>query len=439
VQKLLRASGGEGEKITLYRAGDDRAEARVIAETIRKTCGAEGFGYGDFAVLYRTNAQSRVIEEVLKVEGLPYRLIGALSFYRRKEIKDLLAYLKVIVNPSDSFNLLRIINCPPRGIGKKGVDSLVEYADSRGITLFEALTDPPTGEPGGGRWDRLRAFAVLLSELKELAGKEDLVTTIRLVLERSGYGDHLRSEGTVETLDRLENIEEFVRSAEEYARAEILQGRNARVGEFLERTSLMEDTNSQPSASGVISLLTLHNAKGLEFPFVFITGMEEGLLPWGGGDMEDREEIEEERRLLYVGMTRAMTHLHLSHALERMNHGKRIRTMPSRFIREIPAGLMREISASRIGPYTRTSFWVQQEATVDWSSEGEFTSHGDGAFHIGERIFHRHFGGGVVIGTDGQGERLKLTVDFDDWGVKKLYPRFADLRREDESEGGAHG
>ncbi len=429
--KVLRAYRERGEKVAIYRASDDRDEARKIFKTIQKAYVEDGFNFGDFAVLYRTNAQSRVIEEVLRKEGIPYKLVGTLSFYRRKEIKDLLGYLKVMVNPSDSLSLLRIINVPQRGIGEKTTRLLSEYADREGITLYHAL-GTIAGEDNlkGGRLDRLRSFKNLLEELIALSEKEDLPLVVREVLERTGYIQYLEESGTTESRGRIENIDEFVRAVEEYAMPYRLAGETACLLGFLEKTSLIEDVDNLPDSPSGVSLLTLHNAKGLEFPFVFIAGLEEGLLPWGRNGQENSDEVEEERRLFYVGMTRAESRLHLSHAYRRMNHGQLIRTLPSRFLGEIPGEMTTETASRQVRQFSGLFGHGEGRAVEHAAGNEDFPFDGSRESIVGKRIYHREFGGGEVIDSVGYGETLKLTIEFDTYGVKKIYPLYADLRPE---------
>ncbi len=429
--KKLRAEAGAGEKISVYRAADDRDEAKRIADSINRAYVEDGFRFGDFAVLYRTNAQSRVIEEVLRGGGIPYRVIGSLSFYRRKEVKDLLSYLKVAVNPTDSFSLYRIVNVPPRGIGEKTVDLLRERADLLGTTAFEALPElTGDGSLKGARLEGLRAFEDLLAGIVKLAAEETPDLVVREVLDRTGYLEHLGERGTAESRERLGNIEEFVRSVEEYVFTCRERGQKASLVDYLEKTSLMEETDDLSLAPGGVSLLTLHNAKGLEFPFVFITGLEEGLFPWTDDSDGFREDLEEERRLFYVGMTRAMKRLHLSCARQRLSHGRIVLSVPSRFIGEVPREMTEELSSRGPGMVHRrarppTTGFPPPAAGIYADPEWAFE-----AFRPGERVFHTDFGGGVVVDATGWGDSLKLTVEFDDVGKKKIYPLYANLRRE---------
>jgi DNA helicase-2/ATP-dependent DNA helicase PcrA len=429
--KVIRAEREMGEKVTLYRAWDDRDEARRVAGVIRQAYIDDGFNFGDFAVLYRTNSQSRVIEEVLRNEGISYRVVGALSFYRRREIKDLIAYLKVMVNVSDSLSLLRIINVPPRGIGEKTVNFLEALADRSNTTLFDALSDIEAGEElKGDRLKKLMSFHTLLEELVELGGREDLPLVIREVIERTGYLQYLQGEGTAESRGRMENIDEFIRGVEEFVMDCRHRGKVARLVDFLEKTSLIDDVENLSTDPAGVSLLTLHNAKGLEFPVVFITGIEENLLPWSGNDSEFRDDVEEERRLFYVGMTRAKTRLHLSHARRRINHGRLVRSFPSRFLDEIPRELMNEVVSGELRR-AAGSFRPSDRDGFDFGEDvNRFSSDEYRAYTVGDRIVHNEFGGGTVIDIVGYGESLKITVEFDYYGVKKIYPLYADLRKE---------
>jgi DNA helicase-2/ATP-dependent DNA helicase PcrA len=438
--KKLTTNRERGEKIALYRAHDDRDEAAHVAEVINRAYVEDGFSHGDFAILYRTNAQSRVLEEVLRREGIPYQVVGALSFYRRREIKDILAYLKVMVNPSDSNSLMRIINIPPRGIGRKTIETLRGFADRNGLSLYEALTGEGLEKEGiGGRIEKLRSFRCMLDGLIDLAARENPALVLRELIERVDYTRYLQESVAIEPGNRIENIDELVRSSEEFSLICRQMGRDARLIDFLERASLMEDTDDLPSSVSGVSLLTLHNAKGLEFPFVFITGLEEGVLPWGNDGIDSRDEVEEERRLFYVGMTRAQSRLYLSQARQRMNHGQIVRSVSSRFIREIPAELIDERGSSLHGNMVRTvhpdrydGFEIGQD--IDGAAYDGATT-----FAVGDTIYHREFGSGVVIDSDGYGESLKLTIEFDAWGRKKIYPRYATLYKEGEVEGGYLG
>jgi DNA helicase-2/ATP-dependent DNA helicase PcrA len=433
--KVLRAEREEGEKIRLYRGRDDRGEARWVAGEIRKACVEEGFKYTDFAVLYRINAQSRVFEEVMREEGIPYRVIGTLGFYRRREIKDLIAFLKVIVNRSDSYSLLRIINVPPRGIGTRSIERLKGLAARHGTSLYEAMALSETDELlKGKRGEMLRSFRALLDDLVGLAGREGPGLMIREVLERTGYRGYLEEEDTKEALGRLENIDEFVRGADEFTLSWRRGGREASLADFLERTALMEETDASTGGPGGISLLTLHNAKGLEFPCVYIVGLEEGLLPWGGdGRPADGEDIEEERRLFYVGMTRAKTRLGLSYAFQRVNRGRMVHGRPSRFLGELPGELMSTDAPGVLYAASRHAGFEggMGDESVDAAGSIHLDHFSNPSFRPGDRVYHDEFGSGVVLEVVGLGESLKLTVDFDCCGRKKLYPFYANVIRED--------
>jgi DNA helicase-2/ATP-dependent DNA helicase PcrA len=284
----------------------------------------------------------------------------------------------------------------------------------------------------GARGAHLESFALLLGDLAERAREDDPARVIREILDRTGYLESLEERGTPESRGRIENIDEFVRGAEEYALRRRARGEMARLIDFLERTALVEDTDDLTAAEAGISLLTLHNAKGLEYPCVFITGLEEGLFPWRGNDFEDRDDVEEERRLFYVGMTRAKSRLHLSCATRRLNHGRLFYTVPSRFLGEIPAGLVVE----RGSAHHRS--WASRAAApngLDGAGSHFIPFDEPVVFAPGERVIHGEFGAGVVVDAVGRGERLKLTIDFDACGRKKLYPFYANLRKEEEWEG----
>ena len=418
-EKSLWTENAPGEPIIIYHAEDERDEARYVVQEIKNGAGSS---YRDVAVFYRTNAQSRSLEEVFVREGIPYVIVGALRFYERKEIRDVLAYLRVIANPADSISLRRIINTPPRGIGTRTIEHLERMSAERNLSLYEGLKAllrdgelPPIMEK------RLDAFLHMMEDFRTLSlPVRDLALE---VLEQTGYMGYLRGEGTEQALSRVENVEELITVITEYE--ENLANEEKNLEGFLERVALVSDVDNYHDQWNRVSLMTLHCAKGLEFPVVFLTGMEEGLFPHHRRG-EDLEEMEEERRLCYVGMTRAKNRLYLVHAGLRTLFGAQRVGIPSRFLREIPDNLaVREVSSGLA--YAPPTDGVQQDR-----SEITYETNLDEADHIptlcvGQRVRHPKFGEGTIHYCEGTDEKQKIIVFFPSVGAKTLSLRFARL------------
>ena len=338
VDKVLYSQKGDGEKISLYEAEDEADEANYIVRSIRDTSD----NYNQFAVLYRTNAQSRALEEALIAAGIPYRIYGGLKFYDRKEIKDAIAYLKVIYNNDDSQSLRRIINVPKRAIGETTLKHLQEYADANDLSLFSAIIDVDNIETiKSGTASKLKDFAGLILKLKEAESRYSLPEFLSLVLEKSGYLRELQASGTDEDAVRIENLQELVNVANEFEPEEL----DNSLGEFLAQVSLVSDIDSLDEIANNVTLMTLHASKGLEFPIVFLAGCDEGIFP-SARCSNSLSELEEERRLMYVGVTRAETKLYLTTAKRRQMWGEYKYYSPSRFLAEIPANLLDEETSS---------------------------------------------------------------------------------------------
>ena len=338
VDKVLYSQKGDGEKISLYEAEDEADEANYIVRSIRDTSN----NYNQFAVLYRTNAQSRALEEALIAAGIPYRIYGGLKFYDRKEIKDAIAYLKVIYNNDDSQSLRRIINVPKRAIGETTLKHLQEYADANDLSLFSAILDVDNIETiKSGTASKLKDFAGLILKLKEAESRYSLPEFLSLVLEKSGYLRELQASGTDEDAVRIENLQELVNVANEFEPEEL----DNSLGEFLAQVSLVSDIDSLDEIANNVTLMTLHTSKGLEFPIVFLAGCDEGIFP-SARCSNSLSELEEERRLMYVGVTRAETKLYLTTAKRRQMWGEYKYYSPSRFLAEIPANLLDEETSS---------------------------------------------------------------------------------------------
>ncbi|MBQ1614643.1 MAG: DNA helicase PcrA, partial [Selenomonas sp.] len=334
-KKELWTENTTGEKITVYEAGDERDEAQFIATTVMKQKTIFNASYGDIAILYRTNAQSRVVEETFMRSGIPYTMVGGLKFYDRKEIKDILAYLRVIYNPLDTVSLMRIINVPKRGLGAASLGKIAAYADANGLTVFDVISNPDTLDAIPGITARtkkpLELFATFIFKYMGYQANMHIDDLIEKVLEESGYLRELKEENKPENESRIENLKEFIGVARDFEKSE----ENPTLENFLATLSLVSDIDNAELEDDRVTLMTLHAAKGLEFPTVFMIGMEEGLFPHSRTLM-DENEIEEERRTCYVGITRAERKLYLTCARQRTIYGKTSPAVRSRFLGEIP-------------------------------------------------------------------------------------------------------
>lgn len=403
LEKVLRPTKPGGDPVRLYRAPNAREEAAFVAREIVKLGKPS-----DIAVLYRTNAQSRLLEEHLRRANVPVRLVGAVGFFERREIKDLLAYGRVAINPSDSINLRRIVNTPPRGIGATTVARLVEHAQKTGITVFEAFR---AAEQVISRPQQVKAFIELLGGLMEAAYETGPVAFFERVLDETGFRDALKQEQDGE--DRLQNVEELLRAARDWEEEEA-----GTLSDFLDSVALTAKAE-EPGGDApeeAVTLMTLHNAKGLEFSTVLLVGLEENLLPHRNS-LNRLEDLEEERRLFYVGITRAQDHLYLSYAEERETYGKREYTRPSRFLEDIPQELLKEVGAFGDSAVPVLSYGRPEPKPRTQLS----------GFKGGEKVRHPKFGSGTVVAAMG-GE---VTVMFPGLGLKKLAVKFAGLERLD--------
>ncbi len=419
--KRLWTDVGRGEQIVTYEAEDEHDEAAFIAEEV-EALRDQDFTLADAAVFYRTNAQSRVIEEIFVKFGVPYQVIGGLKYYDRREVKDALAYLRVIVNPTDTVALKRIVNVPKRAIGATSVAHIDRYVESEGISFWEGLVRADENPRLSTRAQRaLKDFVGLIGFLTEQAA-DGPRTVLQAVLDDTGYLNAVRAERTIEALGREENLKELVSAAADFEESGPMTlgpadwdeiGGFAKVERFLESISLVTDIDNLEDAAAV-TLMTLHNAKGLEFPVVFITGMEDGVFPHMRS-LGDPAELEEERRLCYVGMTRAMKRLHLTHAWSRNLWGGNSYNPPSRFLGEVPDDLLNEAKRRRRLDVERPSAPV---ASLDGDQIG-----------FGDRVRHSHWGEGTVREVIGTGERAEAVVNFDAQGDKRLLLAWAPLER----------
>ncbi len=425
-EKDLRSLRETGEPVLYYQAEDDKQEADFV-RTILERLGT-GREFKKFAVLYRTNAQSRVLEEACRRYRVPYVLIGGMKFYDRKEVKDLLAYLRVLVNPRDSVSLRRIVNVPLRGIGSGTVEKLEEAAKTDNLTLLEEIQRSGAGDRYSKKiTEALREFARLIERLMEKVGKEPPSQVVRAVLELSGYLASFEVEETMEARSRVENLKELVNSVADYEKT----SQNPSLEEYLDQVSLSSDSDDADDKENRVTLMTMHNAKGLEFREVFVTGMEEGLFPHANSMEEDRE-VEEERRLCYVGMTRAMDRLTLSGSACRYVYGTAQWRSPSRFLAEIPRELMIVDGKAALMVATVAGLHevAQKNEESDFLRDPEWDDlPAESPFQLGDNVHHPKFGRGLVIALAGKGENLKVTVSFPSFGKKQLLAKMAKLTK----------
>ncbi|MGA7835673.1 MAG: UvrD-helicase domain-containing protein [Acidimicrobiales bacterium] len=428
--KNLFTDGDQGEKLRLYRAGDEYDEGRWVASELRRLRSEHGVGWSDMAVFYRTNAQSRVLEEEMLRANIPYRVISGMRFYDRKEIKNALAYSRLIVNPRDEASARRVINDPKRGVGESAQARLGAYAAEHGLSFAEAAHHAAAAGLTGRALAGVDKFAFMLDELRALANDLSPREMIDAIVRESGMGDALRAEDSDEAYSRLENLGELASAAAQYDT----------LLDFVERMALVADSDQLGSGEGAISMMTLHVAKGLEFPAVVVTGLEETVFPHRRS-LSDDAELEEERRLFYVGVTRAMRHLVLTHAWTRTMWGQRMEAIPSRFLQEVPAELITDITSTL--PTRRSSFSLEDDGFVGRATSfTEGRAFGTGAappvrstgaeklgLAVGDRVVHDRFGRGVVIHVEGEGAHSRATVDFDEHGSKKLVLAMTPLTR----------
>ncbi len=416
-EKELWTDQKGGEPIELYEANDDRDEAQYVIHRVLAMVQDGSRSFGDFAVFYRTNAQSRSFEEELLKYDVPYDIVGGVRFYERAEVKDALAYLRLIVNPSDGMALRRIVNNPPRGIGKTAIAQAEAWADEQGKSLLEGLH--ALGDSTHRAAGKVRIFLELYRDLCDAATTRELDELVAYLLDRSGYLRYLERQGTPESESRLENLRELLTGAQDFAGANRDgEADRSTIELFLDQVALVSDLDSYEGRHDRVTLMTAHSAKGLEFPVVFLVGMEEGILPHAASS-RDASGIEEERRLCYVGMTRARERLFLTCAGERRRYGSRTYSIPSRFLAEIPAehvtgseGLTRGATAG--GP------------SIDYSY-GQWEGDETPPLERGTRVRHPIFGPGIVEQVSGAGTNCKLRIRFDRVGMKTVMLRFADL------------
>ena len=425
-EKNLWTDKVEGAKIQHFTAQSEHEEAAFIGDTIVKKHDIHGVPYGDMAILYRTNAQSRVLEEALIKRALPYTMVGGTKFYDRKEIKDVLAYLRVLYNPFDDLSLLRIINVPKRSIGATTVSKLQDYARENGTSLFMTLTQLHLVDTIKGKTkEKLEEFGILIFTLVAEMDDKSVLDILEAILDRTRYLAQLEESTDPQDQARAENIGELLSVAKDF------QDTNptGTVEDFLEQVALVNDVDSFEQEESKVTLMTLHAAKGLEFPIVFLGGLEEGLFPHSRTLMNP-EEIEEERRLAYVGITRAEKELYISNATTRTVFGRTSSYLPSRFIDEIPAELVDGLRAKRripddikptvprhmsVASRPVTKPIIRNEVIADWK--------------VGDTAIHSKWGNGKVVNVSGEGAGMKLTIEFPTQGVRVVMAKFAPVKK----------
>ena len=448
--KKLWTDNNEGHKITYYRGETERDETQYIVSIIQKEMDEQNRKFGDFAVLYRTNAQSRVMEEMLLKANIPYKMVGGHKFYDRKEIKDVLAYLNLIANPSDSLSMGRIVNEPKRGIGATSLEKLRGFADLHDWSLLEAAINVELANIGGKAGKELAAFGAMIQDLQDMIPFLTVTELVEEVLKRSGYEQALKVENTLESQTRLENIEELKSVTQAFDReyeATVEEDDDPRdkLTSFLNDLALVSDLDSLEEETSQVTLMTLHAAKGLEFPVVFLLGLEEGVFPLSRALMEENE-LEEERRLAYVGITRAEEKLFISNAQSRTLYGRTQYNRPSRFIEEIDGELLESVGAVNTMNRQQSSYStsssqapkfgqtgtakptyqqpVQKKVSAKVASGAESS-----AWKSGDKVSHKKWGTGTVVKVSGSAKDIELDIAFPSQGIKRLLAAFAPIEK----------
>ena len=438
--KTLWTENSEGERIHFRQFMNGYEEAEYVVGEISRVHRENGAKYKDCAVLYRTNAQSRLFEEKCLLANIPYKIVGGVNFYARKEIKDLLCYLKTIDNSRDDLAVRRIINVPKRGIGATTLGRIQDYADKMSVSFYDALRVAEEVPSIGRSLSKIDGFVTFIQSLKSKAESYTVRELLEEVIELTGYVAELQAEDTDESKARIENIDELISKTESYQEAMEEQGQTATLSGFLEEIALIADIDSVDPDQDYVLLMTLHSAKGLEFPRVFLAGMEDGMFPsYMSIISDDRSDLEEERRLCYVGITRAMEDLTLTSARQRMLRGEVQYNKVSRFVREIPRELVdlgqeaqekkkkieemiqadRNLAKMKMAFETKTfkprEFKVTKAAALD--------------YEVGDTVRHIKFGVGIVKDIVDGGRDYEVTVDFDKVGIKKMFAGFAKLKK----------
>ena len=455
--KKLWTENEEGALPFVFCGEDEYEEANFIVQEINKLKREEYYKYSDFVVLYRMNSQSRAIEDVLRREDIPYKIVGGLKFYERKEIKDIIAYLRLIANPSDNLSLERIINEPKRGVGKTSIENIEKMAAENGISMYQIIKEADKYIPR--IYNNTREFITVIEELRTL--DVPISELIKQTLNKTGYTKALKDENTVEAESRIENLEEFLTVAMEFEK----EAAENSLTEFLESISLSSDTDNIEDTNNMVTLMTLHSAKGLEYPVVFLVGMEDGIFP-GHKSMDNPEDIEEERRLFYVGITRAEHNLYLTLANKRTIFGSTSYNPPSRFIKEIPKELLdgyeeafavrekeddfadskyswnyKKEPASNVVSYkvneNELSKMTNKQSEFSFRTAESFLNNLNkkknsgtvdlSKYKVGQKVFHKKFGEGIITKLEQEADDIKVDIEFNKFGHKRLMAKFAGL------------
>ena len=467
--KKLWTQNGEGQLPTIFQGDDEYDEARYITDRINYLKTEEYYKYLDFAILYRMNSQSRVIETILSRESIPYKVIGGLKFYERKEIKDAISYLRLIANPSDNISLKRVINEPKRGIGKTSLDKISEISEKTGISMYEVIKNAYQYDLNKV-FVNAKEFIDLIEELRSKKKELSVSEMLAEVLQKSGYTKALELENTVEAETRIQNLDELMTATQEFEEEAVEEDA---LNEFLEGITLSSDIDNLQDTEDSVTLMTLHSAKGLEFPVVFLVGMEEGIFP-GYKSIGEPKELEEERRLCYVGITRAKEYLHLTCAKHRTIFGSTSYNAISRFVREIPNELLEgandlenrkeenfedsnygwsygtnyagkvktykfedqdnsyvaagSISTNKLKNVEKTSSFAFRTAESFLNNLNKQKQDIDiSKYKKGQRVYHKKFGEGTINFIEQEGDDAKVDIDFDKVGHKRLMAKFAGL------------
>ena len=429
--KTLKATISEGEKLKVFKADNPEEEAVFICNEIIRIIKSKGYDYGDVGILYRTNAQSRIFEEVFVRNNLPHKILGNLRFYDRKEIKDILAYIRTIINPNDEISLRRIVNEPKRGLGDTTIDKLSEYGDQNGITLFDSMVACLEINTISARTlSKDKEFVEMILEIKE---KITLKPSefIELIIKKVGYLESIKDSKDIKKEGRIENIEELINAAINFENL----NHGCTIDDFLENVLLVSEADKYDESSSTVTLMTIHSSKGLEFPVVFMVGMENGIFP-SNRSFDDMEEMEEARRLCYVGITRAKDMLYLTYSNSRMVYfessfgGKNIskpsmRVMSkSKFLREIPENLMINIDYEGNQRHVEKHVFNKFSYTLNIKDEKKFkTNVSKDSVKVGQKVNHEKFGDGMIVkieNNSNDNEDMKLYIAFDNNGIKKM-------------------
>jgi DNA helicase-2/ATP-dependent DNA helicase PcrA len=434
--KDLWTSRKDGDPIILMDSENESDEAKKIVENIHKEMFSKKRSFKDIAVLYRTNAQSRALEDELRKNAISYSIVGGVKFYERKEIKDILAYLKIIANPKDSVSLRRIVNFPLRGIGETTVGKIEKFSETLNISLFEGMGRvKEISSISSGMANRVFEFYEMISKYQKSSKKISAAELTSSLTHETGIITHLKNEyDQYESESRLDNVYELFSTIEIFSTEREKEKKDSSLSAFLEDVALLSDIDSMNTTRNSVTMMTLHSSKGLEFPVIFITGMEMGLFPLQR-NFADNSELEEERRLLYVGMTRAQENLYLSYARSRRRFNNINYTSPSLFLDEIPSEFIDEKLA--VSPKIETGKSkrsTRRKKILEYFNQEDESQEEATEYTVGTRVYHETFGKGEVIGVEGQGDKMKISIRFEGEVYKKLIAQYANLTPLEVSE-----